>query len=192
MVALSTASEQRPPGTEERLARFSELIAIALANSQARADLRQFVEEQAALRRVATLVAEGAESRGVFEAVSVETGRLLGATSVNLARFTSDGFNLTMAGWSLRDTHVPTGTRLPLDGETIGVLIRRTQAPARVDSYDGVPGELAELIRRRGIRSEVGAPVIVEGEVWGALIAGWDTPNPPRRESSSVSRASRS
>jgi signal transduction histidine kinase len=73
---------------------------------------------------------------------------------------------------------VPTGTRLPLEGETINAIVRRTRASARVDSYDDVAGELAELIRRRGIGSEVGAPVIVEGEVWGALIAGWDGPEP--------------
>jgi signal transduction histidine kinase len=107
---------------------------------------------------------------------------LIGATSVNLVHFTPDGFNLTMAGWSLRDTHIPTGTRLPLEGETINVLVRRTGAPARVDSYEGVAGDLAELIRRRGIRSEVGAPVIVEGQVWGAVIAGWDTPGPAPSE----------
>jgi PAS domain S-box-containing protein len=178
MVALTTASEPLPGGTEQRLGRFTELVATAIANAQARAELRQLLEEQAALRTVATLVAEGAESRGVFDAVCKETGRLFGATSVNLARFTSDGFNLTMAGWSLRDTHVPTATRLPLEGETINTIVRRTRAPARVDSYDGVEGELAELIRRRGIRSEVGAPVIVEGETWGALIAGWDSSEP--------------
>jgi PAS domain S-box-containing protein len=174
MVALTTASEPLPAGTEQRLGRFTELVATAIANAQARAELRQLFEEQAALRTVATLVAEGAESRGVFDAVCEETGRLIGATSVNLARFTSDGFNLTMAGWSLHDTHVPTGTRLPLEGETINAIVRRTRAPARVDSYEGIAGELAELIRRRGIVSEVGAPVIVEGAVWGALIAGWD------------------
>ena len=174
VMAASKTEIPLPPDAEQRLAKFTELVATAIANTQARADLRRLLEEQAALRRVATLVATGAESRGVFDAVCEETGRLIGAASVNLARFTSDGFNLTMAGWSLRDTHVPTDTRLPLEGETINALVRRTGAPARVDSYDGVAGELAQLIRGRGIKSEVGAPVVVEGEVWGALIAGWD------------------
>jgi PAS domain S-box-containing protein len=175
MVALSTASDPLPADTEDRLADFTELVATAIANTEARAELRQLVDEQTALRRVATLVAGGADARGVFDAVCEETGRVIGATSVNLARFSSDGFNLTMAGWSLHDTHVPTGTRLPLRGETINTVIRRTRAPARVDSYDGVTGELAALIRERGIKSELGVPVIVEGEVWGALVAGWDT-----------------
>jgi PAS domain S-box-containing protein len=174
-----------PEGAEFRLAGFAELVATAIANQQARDDLRRLADEQAALRRVATLVARGSESRGVFDSVCEETGRLLGATSVNLAYFTPDRFNLTMAGWSLHDTHVPTGTRLPLEGDTINAIVQRTGAPARCDSYDGVAGELAALIRRRGIVSEVGAPVIVDGRVWGILVAGWETSelSPPGTES---------
>jgi signal transduction histidine kinase len=97
---------------------------------------------------------------------------------VNLAHFTPDGFNLTMAGWSLKQNHVPTGTRLRLDGDTINVIVQRIRAPARVATYDGVEGELAAALRELGIRSEVGAPVIVEDRVWGALIAGTDKPEP--------------
>jgi PAS domain S-box-containing protein len=166
------------PNAEARLTQFTELVATAIANTQAREDLQRLADEQAALRRIATLVAQRAEADVIFDAVCRETGRLFAATSVNLAHFTPDGFNLTMAGWSLRDVHVPTGTRLPLDGETINTLVQRTAAPGRFDSYEGAPGELAALLRRLGIRSEVGAPVVVEGQVWGALIAGTDEPQP--------------
>jgi PAS domain S-box-containing protein len=178
--AILPASTTRvlPDYTEAYLTDFTELLATAISNTQARDDLRRLVDEQAALRRVATLVARGTDSHTVFDAVCAETGQLIGASSVNLAFFTSDGFNLTMAGWSLRDTHVPTGTRLPLERDTINGVIRRTGAPARVDSYDDVEGELADLIRQRGIRSEVGAPVVVEGQLWGALIAGTDGGEP--------------
>jgi PAS domain S-box-containing protein len=178
--AILPASRTRvlPDFTEAYLTDFTELLATAISNTQARDDLRRLADEQAALRRVATLVARGTESPAVFDAVCAETGQLIGASSVNLACFTADGFNLTMAGWSLRDTHVPTGTRLPLGRGTINGVIRGTVAPARVDSYDDVEGELAALIRQRGIHSEVGAPVIVEGLLWGALIAGTDGGEP--------------
>lgn len=179
MIALAPGEKSLPAGIETRLASFTELVATAIANTQARQDLRSLVAEQSALRRLATQVARGEEPSAAFSAVCQETGRLFGATSTNLAHFTPDGFNLTMAGWSLRDTHIPTGTKLPLVGETINVAVHRTAAPARVDSYEGAPGELAALIRERGIRSEVGAPVIVEGRVWGTLIVGWDTDEPP-------------
>jgi PAS domain S-box-containing protein len=179
MTAASTESAPTPALTEARLTAFTELVATAISNTQVSDDLRRLADEQGALRRVATLVAQGAEGRGVFDAVCEETGRLLAATSVNLAQFTPDGFNLTMAGWSLRDTHVPAGTRLPLDGDTINVAVWKQGTPGRFETYEGASGELAALIRERGIRSEVGAPVIVAGDVWGALFAGWDTGEPP-------------
>ena len=163
---------------ERRLTQFTELVAMAVSNTQARQDLRRLADEQAALRRVATLVAQGAESQLVFDAVCEETGRLLSATTVNLAHFTRDGFNVTIAGWSLRDVHVPVATRLPLEGDTINAIVRRTAAPGRCDTYEGSSGELAALLRHLGIRSEVGAPVVVDGNVWGALIAGTDEPEP--------------
>jgi PAS domain S-box-containing protein len=175
MIAVAPDADPLPDDTESRLARFTELAAAAISNAQARDDLRGLAKEHAALRRVATLVATGADSSAVFDAVCQETGALIGATSVNLAHFTSDGLNLTMAGWSLRDTHVPTGTRLPLRGDSINALIRSTGKPQRFDRYDDATGDLGALIRSRGIRSEVGAPVLVDGQIWGGLIAGWDT-----------------
>jgi PAS domain S-box-containing protein len=170
--------EPVPPDAERRLSEFTALVATAISNTQAREDVRRLAEQEAALRRLATLVAEGADSGLVFEAVCEETGRLLGASSVNLAHFTADGFNVAVAGWSLRGVHVPTGTRVRLEGDTIDTLVRDTAAPGRLDSYAGARGELAGLLRRLGIRSEVGAPVVVEGCVWGALIAGTDEDEP--------------
>jgi signal transduction histidine kinase len=141
-------------------------------------DLRFVADEQAALRRVATLVAQAAPPQAVFDAVCAETGRLIGATTVNLAHFTPDGVNVTISGWSLRGVHIPTGTRLPLDGESINALVQRTARPGRVDGYEDLGGPLAARLRELGVRSEVGAPVVVERQVWGALIAGTDKPGP--------------
>jgi PAS domain S-box-containing protein len=184
MMALSIADTPQAATTEARLASFTELVATAIGNAEAREELQQLADEQAALREVATLVARGAEPRAVFDAVCEVTGRLLGAASVNLARFTADEHNLTMAGWSQRGTHIPPGTRLPLEGDSINALVRLAQAPGRVDSYEHLPGSLAARLRELGIRSEVGAPVIVDGSLWGALIAGTDhlEPLPPGAE----------
>src|SRR5260370_836572 len=142
-------------------------------------DSLQFLaDEQSALRRVATLVAGRAQPTAVFDAVCEELGRLIGATITNLAHFTPDGMNLTMAGWSVHGKHVPAGTRLPLDGQTINVLVHRTRAPSRIDSYENAEGELAALLLKLGIRSEVAAPVVVDGSVWAALIGASDKPEP--------------
>jgi len=111
---------------------FTEVVATAVSNAQARQELQRFLDEQASLRRIATLVAQGAEPQVVFDAVCEETGRLFSATTVNLAHFTRDGFNVTIAGWSMRGVHVPTATRLPLEGDTINAIVQRTSARAAV------------------------------------------------------------
>ena len=144
----------------------------------ARQRLKVIADEQAALRHVATLVARGAEPGAIFDAVCEATGRLIGAASVNLAQFTAEETNLTRAGWSQRGTHIPPGTRLPLDGNSINALIMQTHAPARVDSYEGRSGRLAARLRQLGIKSEVGAPVVVDDSLWGALIVGTDHAEP--------------
>ena len=184
MMALSTNHAPLEEGIETRLAEFTELIATAIANTQARDELHRLADEQAALRRVATLVARGAEASEVFAAVCEETGRLTGAFHVNLAQFTADGTHTALAGWSVRNTHVPPGTSLPIDEHSLDTAILRTAAPARMDTYEEVPGELAALLRDLGIRSEVGAPVMVDRRVWGALIVGTDSdePLPPGSE----------
>jgi signal transduction histidine kinase len=184
MMAMAADATALPGDTEGRLASFTELVATAIANTQARDDLHRLVAEQSALRRVATLVAGGAPPKEVFDLVCRETGSLIGASTVNLAHFTPDGVNVTMAGWSTGGIHLAAGTRLPLDELSINALVQRTSAPGRVDTYEGMPGEIAERLRLNGVRSEVGAPVIVAGHVWGALIAGTDDvqPLPPVTE----------
>jgi signal transduction histidine kinase len=170
----SRAIEPPPASTEERLKRFTELLAVAIANSEARDGLRRLADEQDALRRLATLVAQGAESGAVFDAVCEETARIVGSSSANLARFSPPGFTETVAGWSRDGRHVPSGVRMPMEGEVINVIVQRERAPGRVADYSHVEGQLAALLRGIGVRTEVGAPVIVDGEVWGALIVGLD------------------
>jgi signal transduction histidine kinase len=179
--SVCACADQRmplPPDAESHLNQFTALVATAISNTQAHADLRRLADERAALQRLATMVAHCADPQVVFDGVCEETGRVLGACSVNLVRFIPDGFSLTVAGWSPCDEHVPAGTRLPLDGESVNVLVRDIGAPARMDSYADASGALAEVIRRVGLRSEVGAPVLVEGSVWGALIAGTSSQDP--------------
>jgi signal transduction histidine kinase len=177
------SATQLPAYVESQLARFTDLIAIAVSNLQARDELRSLAEEQAALRRIATLVA-GGDERVVFDAVCAETGRLVGASSVNLARFTPDGFYVAVAGSSARDTHVEVGTRVPLEEDSVSGIVWRTGGTARMDSYEHATGALATLVRSRGIRSSVGVPIIVEGRLWGALIPArdWDEPFPTDTE----------
>ena len=79
-----------PADTESRIGQFTELMATAIANAEARAEVARLADEQAALRRVATLVAQGARPTAVFDAVPQEVADLLDASAVSLARYDDD------------------------------------------------------------------------------------------------------
>jgi signal transduction histidine kinase len=114
VAACSDRHDALSPGAGDRLSEFTALVATAISNGQAREDLRRLADEQAALRRLATLVAQGAEPPVVFHAVCEETGRLVGARSVTLVQFTSDSVDLAVAGWSDGEVDAPAPTQRPL------------------------------------------------------------------------------
>ena len=89
--AVSVSSDEPLPlGTEDRLERFTELLATAIASAESREALARLADEQAGLRRVATLVAQGVQSAGVCRAVCDEVGRLFGTDLVTVGRFETD------------------------------------------------------------------------------------------------------
>ncbi len=132
-----------------------------------RDQLSRLADEQAALRRVATLVARGVPPAEVFAAVAEEVGRLLGADSAHIARYEPDDTVTVVAGWSREGEHLPVGSRHTLEGSNLAAAVLRTGRPARVDSYTDAPGALATSLRQLGIRSSVGCPITVEGRLWG-------------------------
>jgi signal transduction histidine kinase len=158
-----------PAGTEARLAGFTELAATAIANAQARVELRGFAEEQAALRRVATLVAQGACPEEVFAAVTEEAGRLLGARHATLGRYGPVGAITVAASWSSTGTAFPVGRQGRLGGRTVATLVFQTRRAARIDDHAGASGPGAEAARGIGLRASVGVPVSVEGRLWGCM-----------------------
>jgi signal transduction histidine kinase len=129
------------------------------------------LDEQAALRRVATLVAGTSDPRQVFATVTEEVGRLLGAHTANMVRYRHDGTADVIGGWNEPGMpSVEVGTRLQLDGDTLTPKICRTGRAERVDDYEGIAGSLAERLRALGIRAGVGAPIVFDGELWGAVV----------------------
>ncbi len=149
------------------------------------ARLRALAEEQAALRRVATLVAGGAEPADVFSRVCAEVGAVLGVRSTNLTRFEDDGTQTVLAGWSVPGAPVfPVGPGVPLDGPAAVAKVKRSGRADRVDDYSRLEGELPRRIRSAGIASSVAAPITVSGRLWGAIVAssGWPYSFPPDTE----------
>ncbi|MDT7628758.1 MAG: hypothetical protein QOI50_688 [Pseudonocardiales bacterium] len=143
-------------------------MASSLQRSQS--ELANLLEEQAALRRVATVVAEGTPPDKVFPAVNEEVARLLDVDGTRLMRYEADGTATIVASWG-EPTIVPAGTRIALDGRNIGSLVRSSGRPARIEDYEDAPGSVAAIAREGGIRSTVGAPITVEGRLWGAMSA---------------------
>jgi signal transduction histidine kinase len=170
--AGSTGDRPLPPDTEARLADFTEIVATAIANAESRAGLARLAQEQAALRRVATLVARGAAPEEVFAAVLDEVGRLLPVQSSSMCRYEPDESLTFIATWGeLTDPFKP-GRRHKLGGHNLGTMVFRTGRPARIDRYaDTSSGPLGVAIRGAGIRSSVATPIIVEGRLWGLIVA---------------------
>ena len=139
---------------------------------RAEAELAQRADEQAALRRVATLVASDTESEQLFARVCEEVGTLVGADTANLLRYDHDRVTIVGAWSSLQQPPFPTGMTLPLDGDSLAVRVRRSGRPERLDSYDDIAGELATRIRDVRLASSVAAPVSLGGEAWGFVAAG--------------------
>jgi signal transduction histidine kinase len=174
------ANEPLPLDAEERQEKFTELLATAIANAEAREALGRLTDEQAALRRVAVLVAEGAPPTAVLDAVAGEMEGLLDADGVTLSRYEPGEETTVVAHRGPNAGRLPPGSRVSHQGENVTSLVRRTERPARREHYEGTHGAIAELVHTFGVRSAVGAPIVVDGRLWGVMIANWsDEHSPP-------------
>ena len=180
LITASWKGEGSPPSdTEDRMVKFAALLDTAIATAEARTEIERLAEEQAALRRVATLVAEGAAATAVFDAVAAEMARLLEADGVTLGRYEPDEHVTVVAHRGANASRAPVGTRVQHTGENVTSLVRRTKRPARLEHYEGSHGPIADLVRDLGVRASVAAPIVVDGQLWGVTIANWQGEQPP-------------
>jgi signal transduction histidine kinase len=156
------------------VAALTSLILAAVTAERAASERAQqaLTAEQVALRKIATLVAGEAASKRVFEQVTAEAARTVGALAVSLARFDADDTVAFVGGWSKSGTLAfPIGSRLPLEATGILAAVRDTGEPQRIDRYHGLAGEVIERFTSFGYGSATAAPVRLGGQVWGALVA---------------------
>ena len=173
VVAFAGTQSRLPVDTETRLASFTELVATAIANTESRASLARLAEEQAALRRIATLVAAGASPQEAFAAVAEEAGRLFLVDVANVCRYEADGMAVVVASVGDR---LAVGRRVRLAGNNLATLVHQTGRAARMDRYaERSSGPFGAAGRRQGVRSSVATPIIVEGHLWGVLGVGTST-----------------
>jgi PAS domain S-box-containing protein len=178
MSADSTAAAPMPDDVEDRLVEFTELIAAAFATTARQEELARLADEQAALRRVATMVAQERDAAEVFAAVAEEVGRLLAVEHTAMLRYEDDGRATIVASWGELADVIVAGIRLPVDGDNIAARVRRTERPARIDDYRTASGSFGTRMRELGIGSAVGCPIVVDGRLWGTMITGQSQPQP--------------
>ncbi len=174
-VMMVSLQDERPwsPGTEERLAKFTELAATAIASGTAREQLRQVADEQAALRRVATLVARGAAPDVVFGAVAEEVGSLLpGVDLTSIGRYQSDRSVEYVGSWNRIGKLDWVGKTMAIGGRNVTTAVFESGQPARIDRLDDDGSPVTFYSRQGGSRSSAGAPINVEGQLWGVMIVG--------------------
>jgi signal transduction histidine kinase len=136
-------------------------------------DMRRIAEEQAALRRVAVLVARGESPEDVFAAVAVEAGRVVHAQHSWICRYDPDDTVSVVATWTSSGTAlIPIGTRVGTGGRNLTTLVLQTGRSARLDDYGSATGPGGVRARESGIRATVGVPVSVEGRLWGTMAVG--------------------
>ena len=148
-------------------------LTVSLDNAQLYAEYRRIADEQAALRRVATLVAQAAPPELVFASVAEESGRLLAVDFAVLVRYDPPDTLEVTGTWTSTGAPAPTpvGGRLPLGGHNVTTLVHQTGQPARIDYDDAISGAIGQVATRDwGLRSSVGVPVSVEGRLWGAIV----------------------
>jgi signal transduction histidine kinase len=182
IIAVAHAAEPLPPETESRMGQFTELVATSIGNAEARAEATRLTDEQTALRRIATLVAEGAPPSVVFDAVITEVMELLRADQMGLIRF-EPGPEITVLAHRGRDVaRAPAGTRIPLRGESVNATVYRTGQSARLDSFEHADGSIMQGVA--DMRTGIGTPIVVDGRLWGTITGGWmgDEPAPPDAE----------
>jgi GAF domain-containing protein len=111
-------------------------------------ETRRAAEEQAALRRVATLVARETAPDAVFAAVAAEVGEVLGVDATHLGRYDGEGTVVSVGQWGSH-TGIEIGAAFPLEGDSVSARVLQTGQPARMDGYEDAPGVIAATIRQR-------------------------------------------
>ncbi|HTL41060.1 MAG TPA: GAF domain-containing sensor histidine kinase, partial [Pseudolysinimonas sp.] len=170
-LVVGSVNASLPAETEDRMARFAELVGVALANMEARTELQILADVQQSLRRVATVVARE-EWDLTLPTIVREIGFLhrANASGSVIIRYENDEFATVMAGWGEPNLNQFEGQVLPFGGENPVAYVWHTRRPARQHGFDGATGRFAELSRQLGITESVASPVFVGNRVWGAVI----------------------
>jgi signal transduction histidine kinase len=127
---------------------------------------------------VATLVAEGLPPETVFTAVAEEISRLAAAELVQMYRYQPDGSAVRVAASGRGAAEVTIGAAYPAGGHNLVTLVFESGRPARIDDFSTVMGSTAAVARQLDVKSAVGSPIVVDGRLWGMVVASTTRPEP--------------
>jgi PAS domain S-box-containing protein len=163
----------------ERRRRQDELDLAHTVIETNRDELRSLAEQQSALRRVAVLVARGVGPTEVFSAVADEMARCFNVDNAEVFRYDHDNTAVIVASYAAPgEPHLPVGDRVSLEGDNVPAMVLHTGRPARIDDYETAAGPLAARLRGMGVTCRVGAPIVVDDQVWGMAVLGTSHPEP--------------
>ena len=173
-----------PPSIEAGLSDFTELLATAIARAEAREALARLADEQAALRRVATLVAEGVRPAKIFSAVSDEVGQLFATRVAAVVRFDPEDQAVVLVGAAQQVAAEFAGARWGLDNASASARVYHTGRSARMSGayLASVDGPISAGFGRPGTVCTVASPIVVEGRLWGAMVVAASEELPPDAE----------
>jgi signal transduction histidine kinase len=167
---LCARSPQSGADAETCVEDFAELVSLAVGDASARATLRRLAGEQAALRHVATLVAEGSSPSDLFAAVARAVAQAIDVDAISVERIDPDRSTTVIA--SLDAPMFPIGSRWPLDEPGLQASVVASGRPMRIDDVSVLGGRAGTAVRDSAIRSLVVAPIVVDGAVWGLMWVG--------------------
>jgi signal transduction histidine kinase len=176
LFTLNTFSGQDLAGTAVYVAVGVLVGELASQNRRHRAKAEELVSEQAALRRVATLVAKGAPQGKVFAAAAEEVGWLADASTAQIFRYEPDGSIVRLAAWGSGTEDLQIGARYPTGGHGVAATVLHSGEPARIDNTAAGPGRPAPAAGQRNFGSVAGDPIVMDGRVWGVVMVTVNLP----------------
>jgi signal transduction histidine kinase len=180
LVVGSSRGEALPQQAESWVKDLADLVATAIANAAAREELqasrdnlRALATQQEALRRLATLVARGAGPEECFAAVATEMARCLEVEKAELFRYEDDGGAIAVACHASPGTnHLAIGERITPEDHKVAAALLRTGFAAATDGREDTAGSVGARLRELGFGSVAGAPILVDGRLWGLAVVG--------------------